>query len=164
MHSLIHRTNEIKLLTGGKKNQYIKSMGKFPLKDLISNQDLTLLWTSQFGDISARGFLWQLGSSWARREDLQITEKARAIIQTKREHRAFLVIASGVKGTPCCCVRCWFWHYIFPKISFSSSYASFATSGAAAPSHPQPANTPSLTLSQPRSSITRGSWIVCSSQ
>lgn len=41
-------------------------MGKFPLKDLISNQDLPLLRTSWVGNISA-GFLWKHGSSWFRR-------------------------------------------------------------------------------------------------
>lgn len=150
MHGLIHRTNEIILLAGGKKTQCIKSMGKFALKDLISNQDLTLLWTSWVGDTSARdaGLLQKLGSSWGRREDVQIREKGRAVTQTKREHRAFLGIALEVKGIPSCCVRCWFWHKIFPKISFSSSYTPSATSGAAGPDHTLPVNTPSLTSSQ----------------
>jgi len=43
----------------------------------------------------------------------------------------------------------------FPKISFSSSYTSSATSGAATPVHPLPANTALLTLSQPRAAASQ---------
>lgn len=113
-HGLIHRTNEIKLLNGGKTKQnkqinpHIKSIGKFPLKGLISRFDPHANLTG-WRRFSHR--CWLSLKTW-----IQLGQKgtsyreAKSIIQTKQEHKVFLQIASGVKGTSCCYVRGWFGH------------------------------------------------------
>ena len=152
MHSLIHRTNEIKLLTGGKKTNALNQWESFLWRiwyqikiwpfcephSLETSQPEMLAFSENLGPAGLEGKICRL----QRREEPSSRQSKSTGLSWEllRESKGHLAAVLGVGSDT----------RSSPKISFSSSYTSSSTSGAAAPAHPLPANAPSLTSSQPR--------------